>query len=153
MPQVTICFSSYKELFDMLAQIATVLAMGFAGWALFISARATKLQRDAIQTTLFSDFYKSASEILSQRPASDDHQDKNGIGAWCVMFLAHLEYLASLVRRNHISFKLAETYRATILAWCDDVLFGQPEALKEHYQHDPEAFSDLKWLYAELKDR
>ena len=86
-------------MFEMGAQIATILAMVFAGWAILHSAAATKLQRNAIQTGLIADFYKRLSEIQEMR---EDYEEKGKIGVWCVQILGHLEYLAFMVNNKFI---------------------------------------------------
>lgn len=140
------CFS-FKEVFEMGAQLATILAVGFAGWALWHSASATRLQRDAIQTSLFADIYRRITEIEGQRK---NYSEEN-IGEWCVLILGHLEYFSCLVNNGYISMKLVELYRNMIIDYHDSVLINQGEVLKQYYKEQPETFSELRKLVMRLK--
>lgn len=145
---------SYKELFEMSAQIATVLAMGFAGWAIWINARATKLQtaaidlqRKATQLSLFSDFGKRIVDLEEKR---NDYEEKGKIGEWCVLVLGHLEYLAYLVNKEYLALEMAEQYKGMIVDYYDNVWIKQKETLSGYIKEDPEALSELTRLYEKL---
>ena len=140
----------HKEVIGMYAQIAVVVAVFFSAWAICTGAKAIKLQRNAIQTGLFADFYKTALEIKLRE---DEFARANKVGEWCVLFLGHLEYLACLVNKEHISMDLAKSYRGIIIDWHDDVLVGQKEKLKEYYKDHPQTFSELEILYQKLKEQ
>ena len=150
-------FSNWKDVFEMGAQIATVLAMAFAGWALLVGARAIKLQtkaidlqRNATQLSLFSDFGKRIFDLEEKR---NDFEKKDKIAEWCVLVLGHLEYLAYLVNKGHLALELAWQYKGMFIEYHDNVLIRQQDKLAACLKEDPEAFSELKELYKKFKKK
>ncbi|MFH1071094.1 MAG: hypothetical protein V1794_15855 [Candidatus Glassbacteria bacterium] len=148
------CNLSFKEGFEMGAQIATILAMAFAGWALLIGARAIKLQtkaidlqRDATQLGLFSDFVKRIFDLEEKR---NEYEKEGRIGEWCIQVLGNLEYFAYLANKEYLALELVKQYKGMIVEYHDNVLLKQKDTLAGYLKEDPEAFSELKKLYVNL---
>ena len=61
-----------REPIMVLANIATVLALGFVAWALIYSAKAFKLQKENMQASLFHNITVEINQIISQQKACED---------------------------------------------------------------------------------
>ncbi len=148
-------YLTWKEVFEMSAQIATILAMGFAGWMIWINAKAIRLQTEAIdlqrkatQISLFSDFGKQIFNLEEKR---NEYKEKDRIIEWCIQVLMRLEYLAYLVNNDHLPFEMAEQYKGMIIEYYDNILIKEKKALAKFIKDEPEAFSELKKLYERFK--
>ena len=137
----------FQQAVEMGAQVATVLAMGFAGWAIWQNTKATRMQKKTMESSLFSDFYKTLLSIDEKRPPDNDES----IGEWCVSLLGHLEYFAFLVNDGYISVNFADLYSDMIFDYYDNVLIRQAEALDDYYKGTPGTFSELRKLVAKLR--
>ena len=124
----------------MIAQIASVWALGFAVWAIWTTAKAKRVSHSALRTSLFSDFYSKIAELEELRGTGID----TGISQnWRVQLLGHLEFLAGLINNGDVSFRMAGRNREMIMCYYDNLLSGQ--------EKKAETFVELNKLYAKLK--
>jgi len=137
-----------KELIAMGSQIAVAIAVIFSGIALWISAKAIKLQQDSVNTSLFLNFYNRINDILEKEK---EYKSDRRLSEWCITLLSHFEYLAFMANRNLISFELVELYKEMIITWYDKVLIEQKDDLSDYNLDHQDTFSELKKLYKKIK--
>ncbi|HHT9134456.1 MAG TPA: hypothetical protein ACFYD2_06110 [Candidatus Avalokitesvara rifleensis] len=135
------------EEITMYAQIVIAIASGVLAAALWWHRSAVLLQKRTLETSLFADFYNRANEILAKE---EDYKKDMKTAQWCLLFLNHLEYLACLANKGYISLELVKPYKGRIDSWYDEYLVRQKDALRGHYHHHPEAFSELHKLHETL---
>ncbi len=143
----------FQQAVDMVAQIATVLICGFAGWALCYSAKTNKLQKDSIdiqiksqKASLFNDILGGINEVIKQETAAED-EDKF---RWFYLLYNAFELYAYYAVRNYIDLEMAGYLKDFICGYNERV--KKCPALIDKFMagHSPNRFKYLRELCPDL---
>jgi hypothetical protein len=122
---------SCQEIVTMCADIATVGAMIFAGWAILMTRNSINLQRKSTQAQLFSDI------------------SLEDIKRWYERLFNAWEYFAFFVNRKEISPEMSKYYRSGIITYVKRLSTKKEYSdLLEQYKKRPkEEFCELRQYY------
>ena len=121
-----------KEVISMFANIGTLIAVGFAARALFVNAKAVRLQREASQTQIFHNISQEINLLLKEENdhIDDQRQDKITYENWLDRMLTALEYYAFYANRDYLAKEMSEFYMPDIEHFCNQAT-KYPDLMKE----------------------
>jgi hypothetical protein len=137
---------SCQEIVTMCADIATVGAMIFAGWAILMTRNSINLQRKSTQAQLFSDISSRIRELEDQFAGCVSLED---IKRWYERLFNAWEYFAFFVNRKEISPEMSKYYRSGIITYVKRLSTKKEYSdLLEQYKKRPkEEFCELRQYY------
>lgn len=151
---------AHKAMIEMLANIGVVIAVLFSGWALLYSARAAKLQTEAInlernsidiqikslKAGIFNDILRGINEIINQEPSSKDNKKER----WFCNLYNAFELYAFYANRFYIDSEMARYLKGFIGTYNGRV--KDCPALVEMFKTDqsPDEYKELRKLCPDL---
>lgn len=107
-----------REVISMFANIATVFAIGFAARALYLNAKAIKIQKESSQRDLFHKISSEINIIFTQQKDYEEQGEKSILN-WYQRLINAFEYYAFFVNSGHLSGKMATFYRKALISYVD----------------------------------
>ena len=134
-----------KEVIGMIANIATAIAVGFAARALYLNAKAVRLQRDSAQANLFNDISSRIRQLEDQWIDCDTNEKKK---RWYERLFSAFEYFAFFSNRDKLSTEMNQYYSSGIKTYVERLKWKDYSELLEEYKKRPkEQFSELRKYY------
>ena len=133
----------------MLANIGTMIAVGFAARALFVNARAVRLQREASQTQIFHNISQEINVLLKEENdhIDDQRKDKVTYKNWLDRTLTALEYYAFYANRDYLIKEMSEFYMPDIEHFCKQAT-KYPDLMAEiNDQKEQLVYCELRQYY------
>lgn len=127
------CFTQISEVINMIANIGVVIAVGFSARALFVNAKATRLQRMSTQTQMFHNISQEISLLSKEENVHIDDQgkDKDTYEHWLDRMLTALEYYAFYANRDYLTKEMSEFYMPVIESFCEKTKKDYKDLVKE----------------------
>lgn len=102
------------EVINMIASIATSIALIFVVWAIYLNTKAVKLQRQNFQAVLFHNITNEINSILGEEKELKEGKYEN----WLDRLIAAFEYYAFYVNRGYLTESMAEYYMPSVEFYC-----------------------------------
>lgn len=130
----------------MIANIGTVIAVGFAAKAIFLNTKAVKLQKDSNQASLFNDISSRIKQLEDQWPACEEKEDRI---MWYERLFSAFEYFSFFANKKKIPPEMRTYYKSGIETYVNRLTTEKEyESLFEEYKKRPkEQFSELREYY------
>lgn len=133
----------------MFANIGIVVAVGIAARALFVNARAVRLQKQSIQAQVFHSISQEISVLLKEEQNHIDNKRKEKITYenWLDRILTALEYYAFYANRDYLTKEMSEFYIPDIEHFCEAAT-EYPDLMAEiHEQKKQLVYCELRQYY------
>lgn len=138
-------FLANKEVISMFANIATVIAMGVAIVAIFMTKNTINLQRKNTQAQLFSDISSRINELEDQWFSCDTQEKKNG---WYEKLFNAFEYFAFFANHGLLSKEMKNYYKSGMKTYVERLQWPQYAELLEAYKKRPkEQYCEFRKYY------
>ena len=125
-----------KDVIEVAAWIAIALGVFGSIVALAFSIRATNLQKDALQVSVFNDITARIDKLHAKRPSLKDEEQKEQIPLWSDLTLNTLEHFAFFARMGYLKPEMVDHCQSIVIGICDDINEKLP-ALADKYRKCP----------------
>lgn len=134
------------EVINMIASIATSIALIFVVWAIYLNTKAVKLQRQNFQAVLFHNITNEINSILGEEKELKEGKYEN----WLDRLIAAFEYYAFYVNRGYLTESMAEYYMPSVEFYCKKAK-EFPDLISEiEDMQKQEVYCEIKTYYKEL---
>lgn len=139
----------------MFANIGVVIAVGFAAKALFMNAKAVRLQREASQTQIFHNISQEINLLLKEENdhIDDQRNEKDTYENWLDRTLTALEYYAFYANRDYLTKAMSEFYMPDIEHFCNQAT-KYPDLMAEiNDQKEQLVYCELRQYYKKIIEK
>lgn len=144
------CFNQTNDVISMLANIGTVIAVGFAAWALFVNAKSVRLQGEISKVQFFHNISQEINTLLKEvnDHLDDQRKEKVTYENWLDRVLMAFEYYTFYANRNYLTKEMSEYYMPSIEHNCEAAT-KYPELMKNiNRQKDQLVYCELRQYYS-----
>ena len=132
-------------------QFFMAIAAGLIVISLWYHRKATLLQRDSIQATMFSDISGRISALIGETPSATDEEHK--IENWYVRLYNEFESILFLEKNGSLSSEMKNYYKDGMIGYVDELKEEFPsiyEKLAKRLSENDLIY--LKEFYKSIKD-
>lgn len=106
------------EVITVLANLATVAAVIFAARALYLNARAIKLQKETSQAGLFHKITEGINKITAEQKECE-RRGEEAILNWYQRLINSFEYYAFFANKDLLTPEMATYYKSAVISYVD----------------------------------